>query len=155
MKYVIGVDPGKQTGIAFWSETKEEFLRFNAYTAVDAVHRLWDALDTYTRHQCSVTLVCERYTIQPRTLKNTRQYDALEVTGALRHKCSRLGIDFVQYGPSDAKHALILIEHLLPRGTSTHAKDAACQVAQFLKNNRPDVVRRMVTNANDLRRTDT
>lgn len=154
MNYIIGVDPGKQTGIAFWSEDKEEFLRFNTYPAMSAVYRLWDALDTYTQHECIVTLVCERYTIQPRTLKNTRQYDALEVTGALRYRCSQLGIDFVQYGPSDAKHALILIEHLIPRGTSTHAKDAACQVAQFLKNQRPDVARRMVTDTNGLRRTD-
>lgn len=76
---IIGVDPGKKTGIfALESETGARLwsTEISAFAAVSYV-------DDYISLHSNVLLAVERYTIG--SLKMTVQYDALEVIGTLRY----------------------------------------------------------------------
>lgn len=78
-RLIIGVDPGKMTGLAWLVDNT---FRSTDLTALDAC----TMIDTLmTQHSDRPTIItAERYTITTNTAKLTRQYDALEVIGVCR-----------------------------------------------------------------------
>lgn len=104
--YVIGVDPGKKCGLAFYDHgDSPASVRFESCTlsSEDAINivRMW--LDPELVWDRSVLVVCERYTIGGRTVKMSRQPRALEVIGVVRDMCEHAHVRFVLQNPADAK----------------------------------------------------
>lgn len=87
---IIALDPGKVSGVAeyglrhFWSDELPT----------------WEAVEYVDHHLSSGAtppvdlIVCEAFVISARTLRGTRQYDALESIGALRYLAGRAGTAF-------------------------------------------------------------
>lgn len=92
---IVAVDPGKTVGVAYLDRTGNH-TSWQADVG-DAVQMLWRALHIWhgpnTEYKPRL-MVVERYQITPDTLKKTRQYDALEVIGALRYECLEHGVPF-------------------------------------------------------------
>jgi hypothetical protein len=66
------------------------------------VSRVWTLLQDQLLDDPEV--VAERYEITNLTTKATRQYDALEIIGALRFKCDHLAVPFKTYPRSVTKN---------------------------------------------------
>ena len=126
--YVIGVDPGKQTGVAIYGNG-----RFNMGDDMPAseVGLFVDAYITELRAQdptCRIVMACERFNIGGSTLKMTRQADATEVTGKMRDVAKKHGITLIVQNAADAKKmgAPVILRSIgwwTPR--KRHANDAA------------------------------
>lgn len=89
MSLVVGVDPGGITGLAsckFPSGTGSNVRRFDAaeLPTMEAVHWVDMLLEHLTKHDAA-TLVVESYTVTSNTVRHARQYDALEVIGAMKY----------------------------------------------------------------------
>lgn len=79
-RLIIGVDPGKVTGLAWLIDDvfmSSEYSSMNACTTIDSLIRVYGEQD-------AVIIAVERYNITQQTTKLTRQYDALEVIGVCR-----------------------------------------------------------------------
>ena len=101
---IIGVDPGKVTGLSYSFVSGDEF-RFSFSHELDAysaVYEVWYYIDGFADPE--ITVACERFDIDDNTHKKARQYEPLDVTGALLYKCMQYGHKFVQYGRADAKN---------------------------------------------------
>lgn len=83
---IIGVDPGKQTGV--WIMPYPSVWPFgDEFPALDAVAYV----DQNTLPGRHITIAVERYDIGPMTGKLSRQYEALEVIGALKYLAFQKG----------------------------------------------------------------
>lgn len=96
----LAVDPGGTTGYA-WAEMHEAGeLRVFAWQDPPMDFLSWAHNHIESNPFCEV--VVERYTITQKTIKLSRQSDALEVTGALRYLAYLYGDrKIIQQGPSD------------------------------------------------------
>lgn len=101
-RQVLAVDPGGTSGIALWSggDTPPPVEERNPYETIEIVER-W-----LQRVEENGVVVVERFTIGPQTLKNSRQYDAIEIIGALRYLSLKHGAEFVLQAPADAKRLM-------------------------------------------------
>lgn len=120
LRAVLGIDPGGTTGIAVLEVPSLRVLVAEEFDIVGVFENL--------RHLVkSVDLVTvERYTISQRTLKMTRQSDALYIIGATMLVCLEEGVPMELESPTNAKNAFPN-EMLKAHGvwhTSTHVKDA-------------------------------
>lgn len=142
--HVLGVDPGKSTGIAvltleFTPGKKPQsyaMLRdFHVHVAVLATARL-DNLTSALRfyvdgipRDAPLVVSCERYVVTRMSLQ-TQDTQSLEATGRLNAVLELLEIPhtFVQYTPSQAKphwpDARLRALGVDLRGTTDHARDA-------------------------------
>lgn len=119
------MDPGGTTGWALWDaewETPDVSWGQVPGGLLPALDVLADKLKWQ-----DTTLVIERYTIGERTVKFSRQSDALEITGALKVDAGRLGVPVVMQQPRDAKR-LFTDDRLRQTGWwakgEEHARDA-------------------------------
>ncbi len=87
---LYSVDPGLITGFGAWCG-QDRFL-LNSLRAMEAVSDLEDMISGAVDMNEHVIVVAERFTLT--SVKHTRQYDALEVIGALRYLCNRHGAEF-------------------------------------------------------------
>ena len=116
---ILAVDPGGTTGCALWDEGEVSWgqLPGGVLGAKPLRHKLF-GLDA---------LIIERYTIGERTVKYSRQSDALEITGGLKWAAEDAGIPVVMQQPRDAKR-LFTDERLKQQGWwakgEEHARDA-------------------------------
>ena len=96
MKSVLAVDPGKMTGMAWWdrSGALREVGQMEQFEFLDWVFQHIHEFDV---------IVCESYHITQATLKKSRQYQPLEIIGALRWMASFYLCKFKLQSPSDAK----------------------------------------------------
>lgn len=129
-KYVLSVDPGKATGMALFSlESDSEpvlvwskELQQNEYA--EPIREVLRSLE-------EVTVVCERFTINAQTVRNTQAPYSLEQIGILKQclmDAGRPGDDIYFQSPADAK-AMFTNEKLKKlgywhRGGEGHALDA-------------------------------
>ena len=132
-KYVLAVDPGKATGIALFSlePGAEPFLMLSVEVQqedyANVLRRiLWDPT---IRHDLDV--VCERFTINSQTVKNSQSPFSLEQIGILKQCLLDAGrpVDDIYFqSPADAKamfdnKKLKKLEYW-HRGGEGHALDA-------------------------------
>ncbi len=127
---IMGVDPGKTTGVAVVrasGPSKAEVLKYAQVDIEDAPRYFADALDYYT--DLSV-ISMERFTISARTLKASRQSDPLDVIGGVKFLVALhdRDIQLFRFGPSDAKTAYsdkrLKALGLFSAVAGTHARDA-------------------------------
>ncbi len=90
------VDPGKNTGLC-WVERVVGGLRWELWSCspLQAVA----IVDDFAKYRDYVTIVAERFTVT--NIRHTRQYDALEVIGALRYVAHKRQAWFELQGRSD------------------------------------------------------
>lgn len=130
-KYVLSVDPGKATGMALFSlETGQEpvMLWSGEYQQHEYAAPIREALATV---QGDLEVVCERFTINAQTLRNSQSPYSLEQIGILKQcmlDAGRKAEDIVFQAPADAKamfpnEALKFLEYW-HRGGEGHALDA-------------------------------
>lgn len=126
--HVLGVDPGGTTGVVLldvehWQVLFAGELSFSAtveYLYAELIDRIPPAPDV---------VAFEKFTITQRTLKLTRQYEALELIGIGRAFCQLAGIEFVRpQTSSDAKTVWnddrLHYVHLYDAVRGGHARDA-------------------------------
>jgi hypothetical protein len=134
MKYVLSIDPGKASGVAFlsWDGTEngpnliiaKEVQPEDFAVAVETILNSYKGTD-------SLTVVCERFTINAQTVRNSQAPYSLEQIGVLKHLCRTNMYDpekIVFQSPADAKamfpnEALRKVETWFVGGEG-HANDA-------------------------------
>ena len=95
---VIGVDPGKTTGLVYFVDGEIASAVAVALVEVEDVLRLWLATEE------RVTVAIERFVITARTGKKTQQTDALKVSGIVENLVLRADHHVLVYqNMSDAK----------------------------------------------------
>lgn len=109
MRLILSVDPGKATGIALlqWSGVKEEMpekvlsAELEPEEFADTLHEqlpLWN--------QSELAIVCERFTINAQTIRNSQAPFSLEQIGVLKYLCRIHGFNpesIIFQSPADAK----------------------------------------------------
>lgn len=132
MKYVLSVDPGKASGIALLKldgDLPERVLSVEAQPDEFANH-IEMLLDGW-RQKEDFVVVCERFTINAQTVRNSQAPYSLEQIGVLKHLCRKVKYfpdNIVFQSPADAK-AMFPNEALKKVGTwhvggEGHANDA-------------------------------
>lgn len=134
MKYVLSIDPGKATGVALlsWDETEAgpSLLIAKELQPEEFAIPVETILNSY-RGMDSFTVVCERFTINAQTVRNSQAPYSLEQIGVLKHLC-RTNMyhpeKIVFQSPADAKamfpnEALRKVETWFVGGEG-HANDA-------------------------------
>lgn len=134
---VIAVDPGKATGVAAFKYTKGEEPEMLESSEVDFNNfapwvRSW--LDLYFREmhdQDQIAIVCERFTINAQTTKNSQAPFSLEEIGVLKQIMLDFNMnpdDLKFQSPADAKamfnNSKIKKLEYWHRGGEGHALDA-------------------------------
>jgi hypothetical protein len=134
MRYVLSIDPGKASGVALlaWDQTEEnpKVIISKELQPEDFATPIETILNSY-RNTESLTVVCERFTINAQTVRNSQAPYSLEQIGVLKHLCRTNMYDpekIIFQSPADAKamfpnEALKKVEawHV---GGEGHANDA-------------------------------
>lgn len=133
-KWVLSVDPGKATGMAlFFLETGQEpvLLWSGEFQQDEYAKPIRQTLALYGPEEAELEVVCERFTINAQTVKNSQAPYSLEQIGILK-QClmdeGRPADDIYFQSPADAK-AMFPNEALKKlgywhRGGEGHALDA-------------------------------
>jgi hypothetical protein len=134
MKHVLAVDPGKASGIIFMSLAGPEETPTIIYSSESQPEEYGLALNTFMNGWNlfdDFTVVCERFTINAQTVRNSQAPYSLEQIGVLKHICREHGYNpekIAMQSPADAK-AMFPNEALKKVGTwyvggEGHANDA-------------------------------
>jgi hypothetical protein len=130
---ILSVDPGKASGIALlkWSEVKEEkpVIDFSVEVGPEAFAQMIDV--GLMNVHANFHVVCERFTINAQTVRNSQAPYSLEQIGVLKHLCRVKGYNpesIIFQSPADAKNMFpnealkkVGIWH---KGGEGHANDA-------------------------------
>jgi hypothetical protein len=139
---IIGVDPGKATGLALYYQL--QLIAKNSLPADDAPAEIsrWIAVaKTRLAERAQIIIAVERYQTGRSTVKKTRQTDPLELLGACRLIArGDPAITVVVANASDAKR--IASPATLKRigwwtAGHDHINDATCQIIRTLAAVRP------------------
>ena len=109
-KYVLSVDPGKATGVVFMSWNGSDLIP-NVILSKEAQPEdfaliIDTVLNTHGQVE-NFTVVCERFTINAQTVRNSQAPYSLEQIGVLKHLCRINRYDpekIVFQSPADAKN---------------------------------------------------
>lgn len=136
---VLAVDPGGTTGWAICDEDHLDLVATGQERDQFAFCRMAD------RHAEGLfaapvdVIVCESYTVTPRTIKLTREYSALEIIGTLRYIAGMHGKRFKLQPPASAKN-FMTNDRLRSLGWwrpgEDHARDALRHLGLFLAEER-------------------
>ena len=133
-RYILSVDPGKATGVALLirTDSEEPVLSLSCEVQPEefakAVRDIFTSLNNdFSRLQ----VVCEKFTINAQTVRNSQAPYSLEQIGVLKQIMQDYGVDresIVWQTPADAKRmfpneALKTLEYW-HRGGEGHANDA-------------------------------
>ena len=132
MKYVLSVDPGKASGIVFMSldgDVPQKIASIEAQPE-EFAQNIEIFLSDWKKYE-DFSVVCERFTINAQTVRNSQAPYSLEQIGVLKHLCRKAGYlpdNIVFQSPADAK-AMFPNEALKKVGTwhvggEGHANDA-------------------------------
>jgi len=126
-RLIFGVDPGQATGLAWMLDDDFMSVDTTPLEACDKISRM-----LRLRGDRSAVVAVERYNITQRTVKLSRQYDALEIIGVCRWLAHAHRATFVLQGASDAqrcgnREVLRTLGWWSPGGD--HRNKAAAQVA--------------------------
>jgi hypothetical protein len=111
---IIAVDPGKMTGVCQVDPHGWCVWSAPAMSAVERINTLITS---------GHVIVVERFIFQ--SIKQTAQYDALEVTGALRYLASRYRILFEQQDRAARKRVTLPLVKMFVDPKNDHELDAA------------------------------
>lgn len=143
---IIGIDPGKTTGIAVYF--RGEILLTTEVPAAEVADYVREIISRYN-DDIIVDIVTERYVISAETGKRSQQPDALYVIGELRaltHSWWLTG--FYLQNPADAKKCASnrILRQLgwFVKGDFPHANDALRHVALRLLTRHPDVYAKLL-----------
>jgi hypothetical protein len=106
MRYVLAVDPGKATGMALFSleSGQEPVLIWSGEFQQDEYAR--PIRDTLALYGDALDVVCERFTINAQTVRNSQAPYSLEQIGILKQclmDAGRKADDIYFQSPADAK----------------------------------------------------
>jgi hypothetical protein len=144
--YVLAVDPGKATGVAFISCSGADNAKKLWAGEVDEDHfantirptlTWWK--ETTAEYDLRLHVVYERFLITPQTGKNSQAPFSLEMIGVLKQECRNVGYtvdQIVVQTPADAK-AVVSNKQLRAidfwhRGGAGHANDALRHAVLFM-----------------------
>jgi len=108
-KWILSVDPGKATGMALFSYElgKEPVLLWSGeYQQDEYAKPIRQALALYGPEDGGIEVVCERFTINAQTVKNSQAPYSLEQIGILKQcllDVGRPADDIYFQSPADAK----------------------------------------------------
>jgi hypothetical protein len=133
-KHILSVDPGKATGIAFLSWTKgeePELLRSCEVQPEQYAEVIRDLMHSFDMDFSTLEVVCEKFTINAQTVRNSQAPYSLEQIGVLKQILQDFELDrekIVWQTPGDAKRmfpneALKTLEYW-HKGGEGHANDA-------------------------------
>jgi hypothetical protein len=111
MIYVLGVDPGLASGVAFlsWDEDTPGALPEVVWTREADEDQFGDVITDALKHErdgARIFVVCERFIINARTVQNSQAPWSLEQIGVLKHVCRKNNYpkkDIAYQAPADAK----------------------------------------------------
>lgn len=108
-KFVLSIDPGKASGIAFFIKENgkdPELLWSGEYQQEEYAVPIRKALADAVMQGIPIEIVCERFTINAQTVKNSQSPYSLEQIGILKQCMIDLGMkpdDLYLQSPADAK----------------------------------------------------
>jgi hypothetical protein len=108
-RIILSVDPGKATGIAVFSfDGKEEpkLLESGEYLQHEFAEPIRKVLGSSVLQNLKVEVVCERFTINAQTVRNSQAPYSLEQIGILKQCMMDIGLDpetIIFQSPADAK----------------------------------------------------
>jgi hypothetical protein len=108
-KFVLSVDPGKASGIALFKKEdgqNPELVWSGEYQQDEYAQPIRKALAEAMMQGIAIEIVCERFTINAQTVKNSQSPYSLEQIGILKQCMMDLGMkaeDLNLQAPSDAK----------------------------------------------------
>lgn len=144
---LIAVDPGKTCGMFVVIVNDDGMKVFDHWedSAINTVYEVERLLTVYKT--LNVKVVVERYVLE--SLKQTRQYDAIEVIGALRWLSNKHGAMFELQGR--AERLRVTNEMLRDRGWWTtspggHVNEAARHAVVAIVRYWPDMIAQEVAN---------
>ena len=109
MRYILSVDPGKATGVAFFSYIAGEdpvLIESGEYQQDEYAKPIRQALAHSIMSGQELEIVCERFTINSQTVKNSQAPFSLEQIGILKQCLMDVGRspdDIYFQSPADAK----------------------------------------------------
>jgi hypothetical protein len=110
MKYVLAVDPGKATGVVFMSWNGSDpvpNIILSKEVQPEEFALVVETVLNSLRNEDNFTVVCERFTINAQTVRNSQAPYSLEQIGVLKHLCRTNMYDpekIVLQSPADAKN---------------------------------------------------
>jgi hypothetical protein len=110
IKYVLAVDPGKATGVVLMSWNGSDPVPNVILSKEVQPEEFAPTIDALLNTQGSediFTVVCERFTINAQTVRNSQAPYSLEQIGVLKHLCRTNMYDpekIVFQSPADAKN---------------------------------------------------
>jgi hypothetical protein len=133
-RLVLSVDPGKASGIclfAFDGESDPEMLWSGEFQQSEYAKPIREAIGMSMLGDVRLEIVCERFTINAQTVKNSQAPYSLEQIGILKQCMMDIGLEpqsIIFQSPADAK-AMFANEKLKKlgywhRGGEGHALDA-------------------------------
>lgn len=109
MKYVLSIDPGKASGVALLSwdgaDSNPNIFLSKEVQPEEFAITVETLLNSY-RNEDSLSVVCERFTINAQTVRNSQAPYSLEQIGVLKHLCRTNMYDperIIFQSPADAK----------------------------------------------------
>jgi hypothetical protein len=142
--HIIGVDPGKVTGLA-------RLFRGKLTTVAVPAIEVRSVIIPWLADTVPAVVGCERFVITTETAKHTAQHHALEVTGVVRSEVERDGrhvildqnmSDSKRFASRELRVALGWIAH---GSGARHCNDAVCQLVRALYLKYPRVFHEIVT----------
>lgn len=134
MRLILAVDPGKKSGITTFSYERgsEPLLLASGEFLMDEYHKpILEAIQLAQGAGHSLEIVCERFTINAQTIKNSQAPYSLEQIGILKYLMLSNGVDpesLLFQSPSDAKrmfdNSALKKLNYWHRGGEGHALDA-------------------------------
>jgi hypothetical protein len=133
-RLILAVDPGKASGIALFHYAvgqEPELLMSGEYQQDEYAAPIRDAIGTAVMTGTPIEIVCERFTINAQTVRNSQAPFSLEQIGILKQIMMDIGMkpdDIYFQSPADAKamfsnESLKKIEYW-HKGGEGHALDA-------------------------------
>jgi hypothetical protein len=108
-RLILSVDPGKASGIclfAFDSDSDPELLWSGEYQQNEYAKPIREAIASSIMSDVKLEIVCERFTINAQTVRNSQAPYSLEQIGILKQCMMDIGLDpdtIIFQSPADAK----------------------------------------------------
>ena len=135
----LAVDPGGTTGWAVSPGYGMPRVEQSPGGLLGGMEDLMTVIDYATGMNRHMEIICEKYTIGGRTVKFSRQDDALKISGALEHIAHVERFGFTYQQPAEAKRVftddrLKAMDWYVPG--KEHGRDATRHLALYLFKNR-------------------